>query len=83
LKKSSFASRDFTLDVMTESSTYSPVLSCVDVDAQAIKMVVVLVISIRSTKQWITIFLFFIAVTPLCKFVVKWFMTRPFLLKLW
>jgi len=28
-------------------------------------------ISIRSTKKWITIFLFFIAVTPLCKFVVK------------
>jgi hypothetical protein len=49
--------------VMTESSTYSPVLSCVRVDAHATK-----VISIRSTKQRTTIFPFFIAVTPLCKF---------------
>src|SRR4030042_945476 len=64
LKKSSFASRDFTLVVMTESSTYSPVLSRVGVDAQAAKVA----ISIRSTKQWITIFFFFIAMTPLCKF---------------
>jgi len=43
LKKSSSASRDFTLVVMTESSTYSPVLSCVRVDEQATK-----VISIRK-----------------------------------
>jgi hypothetical protein len=32
---------------------------------------VVLVISIRSTKQRITIFLVFIAATPLCKLVVQ------------
>jgi hypothetical protein len=36
----------------------------VRVDAQATKVV----ISIRSTKQRIMIFLFFIAVTPPCKF---------------
>src|SRR4030043_464224 len=63
LRKSSFASRVFSLVVMTESSTYSPVLSRVRVDAQATK-----VISIRSTKQLITTFFFFIAMTPLCKF---------------
>jgi len=52
----------------------------VDVDAQDIKMVLV-VISIISTKQWITIFLFFIAITPLYyTFVVKWFITIFFLL---
>jgi hypothetical protein len=50
----------------------------VDVDAQAIKMVVVAVISIRSTKQRITIFIFFIAVTPLRMFVVKWFLRDLF-----
>jgi hypothetical protein len=49
----------------------------VRVDAQATKVA----ISTRSTKQRITIFLFFIAVTPLCKFVVKGFIARPFLLK--
>jgi hypothetical protein len=46
---------------MTESSIYSPALSCVRVDAQAAKTA----ISIRSAKKWIAIFLFFIAVIPL------------------
>jgi hypothetical protein len=64
LRKSSAASRDFTLVVMTESSTNSPELDCVRVAAQAANVA----ISIRSTKKWITIFLFFIAVTPPCKF---------------
>jgi hypothetical protein len=52
--------------------------SCVGVDAQAAKAA----ISIRSTKQWIMRFLFFIAITPLFKFVVKWLIAIPFLLKI-
>jgi hypothetical protein len=70
------AGRDFTLVVMTESSTYSPALDCVRVDAQAAKAA----ISIRITKQWITIFLFFMAITPLCTFELKRLIMRFFLL---
>ena len=50
LRKSSAASRDLTLVVMTESSTYSPVISCLDVDAQATKVA----ISIMIIKQRIS-----------------------------
>jgi hypothetical protein len=74
LRKSSAASRDFTLVVMTESSTNSPVLSWVRVAAQAAKVA----ISIRSTKKWITIFLFFIAITPICKFDCEMFHYETF-----
>ncbi len=48
MRKSSAASRDFTLVVMTESSTYSPVLSWVRVAAQAANVA----ISIRRIKQY-------------------------------
>jgi hypothetical protein len=53
---------------MTESSTYAPALSRVRVDAQATRVA----IKIRSTKKLITIVLFLMAVTPLCKFVIEW-----------
>ena len=62
---------------MTESSTYSPVLSWVRVDEQAAKVA----ISIRSTKQWIAIVLFFIAVTPICNLLVKVLIANFFQLK--
>jgi hypothetical protein len=47
---------------MTESSTYSPVLSCLGVDAQETKVAN----NIRTSKKGITTVLFFIAGTPPC-----------------